>query len=91
MSFEIFQDHRDTTVRVTHKLLTNSFRHVLDMRRWNNMECLITNMRMALHAETSNMDRIHFDKALNALPEAESRLERIRGQLMKSPADSPAQ
>jgi len=55
------------------------------------VECLITNMRMALHAETSNMDRIHFDKALNALPEAESRLERIRGQLMKLPADSPAQ
>ena len=86
MYFDIFQDHRSTTLRVTYKLLTNDFRHVLDMRRWNNLECLTTNMRIALSTE-AHMDRIHFDKAMNALPESERRL---REKYENSPAGSPA-
>ena len=46
-------------------------------------------MKVALHAE-ERMDRIHFDKALKALPEAESRLEKCREELVNSPAGSPA-
>ena len=43
-------------------------------------------MRIALSTE-AHMDRIHFDKAMNALPESERRL---REKYENSPAGSPA-
>ena len=89
MYFDIFQEHRNTAVRVPHNLLTNNFQHVLDMRRWNNLECLTTNLKIALNAEET-LDRIHFNKALKALPEAQSRLARCREDMGKSPVGSPA-
>ena len=89
MYFDIFQEHRNTAVQLPHNFLPNDFKHVLDMRRWSNLESLSSNMKLALQAE-ERMDRIHFDKALKALPEAESRLEKCREELVNSPAGSPA-
>ena len=45
-------------------------------------------MRIALSTE-AHMDRIHFDKAMNALPESERRLATCREKYENSPAGSP--